>query len=1460
MGKMSKKDRKRIKNIIELFFFIPLIIIAFILYYFIDKEVSKRMADLKAEILEYMEKQLGRKIQYESISPSIFMYLEIRDLRIFSFISQEDEIFRIRKLKIKYNIFRLIFSDNSLTSVSEINISNTLFKFGLSPGQPAESTDFQRTLISRLTSTVYNFKITANNVALVLYTDTMLINCTNLFFTINNKGDSYEINLRKGTTRITLNNQDSESIWFFSKFKIKGSFFSGFNRADLIVRILRLSSNSFVLEKQTFQVVFKDNNLSVIKIQDKAPVDVQLTLDIPTSELVLDFKTENWKPSGMIKFTGPLFSFNPWLNSALTSSGKVSYNLNNGFLEYTLTSSILLNNPVLPPGIVVSTYLYGDKEIAHFKPLVVHSNLGTVDFTGNILFKNFFPKGFLRLVNVKAMENKRISANFTLDRYEQSLSLKGSRLYIGSSGFDKFNLDIYPKYSSLWFSLYTSFAQSKYNDEITATGELFFSPDLSLQIDGNLANIPASHIYKLFIRDSLFSAGVFQFLENLTMNSEFHVLSDFKTTDYNMDYVMIQDQTDSENYSYFTVKGNEKEVVVDSVQAQWEKFDLTGNVHTRFYEKENISFFSNIYLEGIPYGLTGYYDRKQILSIKGNYGLNVSVFFSKKNQMMITANALMLPFPISGEKEDIAYTSFALDSIFPENGDWQIVSPSTIFYNIPVFEIEENELEFAFTFDKEELFLSEINYADSLSELSGHGDVRFGREEEFRIYSYAILASRNTEEYYSVSAFLDSNKVNARIEFAHSPLERIGEYLVTGSISGNFDLAGPLAKPGIDGNISLVKGSIIGDHVGFNADVKIQEPEIYFDSLSMSYLDLKIKNGEGMYNKEDGVIEFSAIFEGESFNKEIHCNLDLSGSVFNMGVDESFDKVFEKEYKAECTFSKINVDNIEYDPWSLFLTRKGTVLNVEGGPNNFLIGKFLDNGEFEIEAKNPFPIQGFVKGYAIGNTIDSEIEWIWIDHKALNVILGEDIIKFTRGSLSGKNIKISGYFNDPDYTGSLFAEDIIISFFLCPIETKPFQCTLFLKEKQVEMEKIAIRIGSGIAYADKGIFFIDHWLPVAYDLTLRSDEFIGIYCVYDFDAVKVKGYVVGEVNARGDIDTVWIDGDLLAHYGTITLSDPQEVEQIIEEDPVDLRINLAFESGRKVEFDWPTVNFPVLKCYAEKGSKLLISYDSNLNNFNMNGKVTIRGGEVFYFNRNFYLKSGNIVFNVVNPDEVDPTVTVRAEIREFNEDKEAVKIYLIAENNRLSNFSPRFESMPNLSEYEIYELLGQSLEQRVEESGLGLSFILLSSDVLSETFIFRSFEQTIQEVFNLDLFSIRTHIIENILMDKVIGVEEGKGIAEDNPISLGKYLDNTTITVGQYIGEDLFISGLVRLKEVDYYTPETLFGSGFFGIEPELEFSLEWPTPFFNLEWTFNPTQEHLNDLFLYLTDNTIKFEWSFTY
>ena len=45
-------------------------------------------------------------------------------------------------------------------------------------------------------------------------------------------------------------------------------------------------------------------------------------------------------------------------------------------------------------------------------------------------------------------------------------------------------------------------------------------------------------------------------------------------------------------------------------------------------------------------------------------------------------------------------------------------------------------------------------------------------------------------------------------------------------------------------------------------------------------------------------------------------------------------------------------------------------------------------------------------------------------------------------------------------------------------------------------------------------------------------------------------------------------------------------------------------------------------------------------------------------------------------------------------------------------------------------------------------------------------------------------------------------------------------------------------------------------LQPDLELSLEWATPFFLMEWSFLP--KHPETLFL--SDNSLSFSWRFSY
>ena len=306
---------------------------------------------------------------------------------------------------------------------------------------------------------------------------------------------------------------------------------------------------------------------------------------------------------------------------------------------------------------------------------------------------------------------------------------------------------------------------------------------------------------------------------------------------------------------------------------------------------------------------------------------------------------------------------------------------------------------------------------------------------------------------------------------------------------------------------------------------------------------------------------------------------------------------------------------------------------------------------------------------------------------------------------------------------------------------------------------------------------------------------------------------------------------------------PEIEEEVIRPD---LIVDLDLTAGKRIEFLWPSVTFPVLRTYATRGSKLFISVSRDTMELIIKGDVGLKGGEVFYFDRNFYFKEGVISFNEIGGG-FDPRVTMRAEVREKDENGEEVKIYLTTKNNRLSEFSPVFSSIPNKNELEIVALLGGPIQNQLAESGLGGSALLLSSEIISQFGILRPFEQRVRQALGLDLFSIRTQIIQNVILGEVLRINKDPESERLDKRTSGEYLENTTISFGKYIGNDLFVETIIRFTE-----------GGSYGLNTELLISLEWPTPFFDLEWVISPSVEGMNELFI--RDNSLTFQWRFSY
>jgi len=364
-------------------------------------------------------------------------------------------------------------------------------------------------------------------------------------------------------------------------------------------------------------------------------------------------------------------------------------------------------------------------------------------------------------------------------------------------------------------------------------------------------------------------------------------------------------------------------------------------------------------------------------------------------------------------------------------------------------------------------------------------------------------------------------------------------------------------------------------------------------------------------------------------------------------------------------------------------------------------------------------------------------------------------------------------------------------------------------------------------------------VPEAVELFVSIERPPGVQIRYTFGPVYTDGYATGAVRVRADESGVLVQGKALANACRIAL---QREEPEPPEGPpgAPLSVELQLDMGRSVEFYWPAMNFPVLRAYARQGEKLDLRLDGDTGAFALLGNVEIRGGEIFYFDRSFYLKEGSIAFEE-SAAELDPWIKALAEVRERDINNQDITIYLEA-NNKLSQFSPRFYSVPSRPDVEILDMIGGTILNRFEETDFGTAAVMLTSDIIGQFGILSPFERAVRQVLRLDLFSMRTQFLQNVLLGRIRG--------QDVDPSLFNPLDNTTLSLGKYLGTDLFLEAQIRfeaVKDIDRTAGN---------VRTEGELNLEWATPFFLLEWTFAPM--HPENLFL--SDNSIGISWKFSY
>ena len=221
---------------------------------------------------------------------------------------------------------------------------------------------------------------------------------------------------------------------------------------------------------------------------------------------------------------------------------------------------------------------------------------------------------------------------------------------------------------------------------------------------------------------------------------------------------------------------------------------------------------------------------------------------------------------------------------------------------------------------------------------------------------------------------------------------------------------------------------------------------------------------------------------------------------------------------------------------------------------------------------------------------------------------------------------------------------------------------------------------------------------------------------------------------------------------------------------------MELTTGQHVELIYD----PLLRGLIAPNTNVKFTFDSITQDVTIISDVVLRGGEVTYLNRNFYIREGRIIFSEIN--SLDPLITIRAEIREQDVNGEPVRITMSAENQRLSDFNPTYTSSPPKSEIEIMTILGQAFTGDIQS---GLDILLTGVDYGVQVFLLRKMENALRDFLNFDIFSLRTMGLQNTLKQLLTTNAEG-----GNRLTIGNFLDNTTVYIGKYFGSSIYADAM----------------------------------------------------------------------
>ncbi|MDR1839897.1 MAG: translocation/assembly module TamB [Treponema sp.] len=1515
-------ERNGKKNIprsiyIKVLVFVGLIGLSTVAFKPVQAVIGEAAANIRTNFIGRLETYTGMEIRYSSVRPAFLTSFDVKNLK---FLKDGDEVLTVSRVRITYSLRELLLGRKAVINFIQIerpvirldmDKDRDLFEHfkSLSNKSISKPSDDDTEILSQIA------EFLPKNADYRIRSGSFSVSSGQALFQINN----VNVNLRGNGGDILFDTKFNADVFYSGLFNrtliagagmgANGVYLSDLNecKAEIAFSSLALSQRNvkkrqgmfflpasaesgvpatlFNMRPVTVGFSYKNGNITLTPVLENAKSSYYFRYDTKTRALIAEVKPNGFIPSSVISLPDNLRLKNVNFFN-METTGNLLFKYENGFLDYSINlESGNLTRPWQNNANISEAYLiraHGNKEritvsdlCLNMPPAAASAGLfqGIVDFSGSVGFAPLRPSGIFSVDRFSLTGKDYANGVFNLSTRGQDVHITGGRFSLGSAKFKNLDMRFLPSQRDMAVSVlsscedggavnvYAVLNRNPQHLEVSVAFDSFsvFNLTESFRPFANLANNPPS--------SDVYTRGAF-------LSTEIFFSSDYTNIVYNVPSVTLERGAyksgafiSDGTIGLFSLSGTNNQLNLSEGIIYIGENELTLFAAANFLDPMNIDFNVNANYLDVSWNIIGSFLDRTTFIIRDPNGLNA--FGGVSNAGVVSGYIEGVNFPVPA-RDNPVYTDFYVTMRYNSANFWSL--------NVSHFKLKnllshngEVALSFSGDADQDGANFKDISYSDNKGSLLGSADFFWDTDFSNPRFIISMTDGEDFEEsddfgeFYKLEGMTSNGSFNINASVSNMRVDRFVKG--SGQILASADAK--VAWNSIDSfnaqiNLSSFYARLRTNSIQASVDMTLSNDGITANDFKLDYSGLRTVFPVFSLSSAKGSAKIEAELDGFAGKRKLEGKVSLDANFNPINSWTDIRKAFNT-FNATLQAENIQFGDLSQDSIVFLFSADENAISISGGINDMLMVQADREGNFYASLADPLPIRGSFSGVIQENGhFDAYCNDYFIDLASLWNLTSnsKDNFNISGGYITGK-MNLSGPVWNPEFSGTGRATSLSLQVpNYISEDIKPVPFDILAEGYEVIFGPVAAASGSGGGYVD-GWFRFEYWIPRNIGLDISIPRENPIPYKTGVAGLVADGIASGKLNLEANLNdrVIEIAGDLFVNDTGMSI-DVGKITATMEDSDSDNRlaslVEITITTGPTLEFLWPNTNTPILRINPETGTVFKVSYDSQAAQYSVVGDIKIRSGEIYYLDRFFYIRQGNLIFRE-NERQFNPILNVRAETRDRS-NSGPVTISMVVENQPLLSFVPRFESTPSLTQLELYSILSQNPNIQGENTDMTQRFLLTSSTELmsnifagSEIFSYmgfmRQFERRARNLLHLDMLSVRTKFFQNAVATSGYSMLGANGSNVDRMFRVGNYFDNTTVFIGKYIGQDMFVYGTLAMK---YDENSTRFG----GIKIEPDIGLEMQSPYFSIRWSFYPYHPEN----WWVDDHSITLLWSKKY